>query len=184
MYTNHNSDLGQWYDAVQPVLNPNERLLFEYLRLSGLRKEEGIVSFNKVIELSKEGKLNSYLNDDGMLEHFQFKKLFLRGTKNAYLSIVPKSIIEQIAVSQPVGYNPIIKRLQRRKMRCRINELRDNYGTFMVRNGLIKEEVDLLQGRIPPSIFIRHYWSPSFKELRNRTLEALAKMQSVNISIV
>ncbi len=54
----------------------------------------------------------------------------------------------------------------------------------MVRNGLIKEEVDLLQGRIPPSIFIRHYWSPSFKELRNRTFEALAKMQSVNVSTV
>ncbi len=52
----------------------------------------------------------------------------------------------------------------------RINELRDNFGTFMVRNGLIKEEVDLLQGRIPPSIFIRHYWSPSFVELKERAL--------------
>jgi hypothetical protein len=43
----------------------------------------------------------------------------------------------------------------------------------MVRHGLIKEEVDLLQGRIPPSIFIRHYWSPSFSELKDRTLNAL-----------
>ncbi len=177
MYTNHNSDLWQWYTNVQLVLNPNEKLPLEYLRLSGLRKEEGIVSFNKIIELSKVGKLDSYLNADGLLEHFQFKKLFLRGTKNAYLSIVPKDLVEQITASRPVGYNAIIKRLQRRKMRCRINELRNNYGTFMVRNGLIKEEVDLLQGRIPPSIFIRHYWSPSFADLRNRTLEALTKMQ-------
>jgi hypothetical protein len=58
-----------------------------------------------------------------------------------------------------------------------ITKLRDYFGTFMVRNGLIKEEVDLLQGRIPPSFFIRHYWSPSFNELRQRTLEALAKME-------
>ena len=72
-----------------------------------------------------------------------------------YISIVPKSLIDQIAVSELVGYNAIIKRLQRRKMRSRICESRDNYGTFMVRHGLIKEEVDLLQGRIPPSIFIR-----------------------------
>ena len=180
MYTNHNSDLWQWYAAIQPALNPNERLLLEYLRFSGLRKEEGIISFNKIIELSKEGKLANYLNDDGLLEHFQFKKQFLRGTKNVYISIVPKSLIDQIARSEPVGYNAILKRLQRRKMRGRICELRDAYGTFMVRHGLIKEEVDLLQGRIPPSIFIRHYWSPSFKELRDRTLEALSKMEQEN----
>ena len=43
----------------------------------------------------------------------------------------------------------------------------------MVKHGLIREEVDLLQGRIPPNIFIRHYWSPSFKELRDRTLNTI-----------
>ena len=48
----------------------------------------------------------------------------------------------------------------------------------MVRHGLIKEEVDLLQGRIPPSIFIRHYWSPSFNELRERTLAALRTLKT------
>lgn len=178
MYTNRTSDLWQWYASIQPVLTPNEKLLLEYLRLSGLRKEEAINSFNKIIELSKEGKLANYLNEDGLLEHFQFRKLFLRGTKNVFISIVPKSLIDDIAKSEPVGYNAILKRLQRRKMRSRICELRDNYGTFMVRHGLIKEEVDLLQGRIPPSIFIRHYWSPSFKELRDRTLDALNEMTS------
>jgi intergrase/recombinase len=176
MYTNHNSDLMEWYAKIQQFLTKDEKTLLRYLRLSGLRKEEGIISFNKIVELSREGKLASYLNEDGLLEHFQFKKLFLRGTKNAYITIVPKSLIDEITTCNQVAYNPIIKRLQRRKMRTRINELRDSYGTFMVRNGLIKEEVDLLQGRIPPSIFIRHYWSPSFKELRNRTLEALEKM--------
>jgi hypothetical protein len=89
---------------------------------------------------------------------------------------VPRSLIDEIAKSEPVGYNAILKRLQRRKMRSRICELRDNYGTFRVRNRLIKEEVDLLQGRIPPSIFMGHYWSPSFKELRDRTLVALSRM--------
>ena len=61
----------------------------------------------------------------------------------------------------------------RANLNLRINELRDYFGTFMVRHGLIKEEVDLLQGRIPPSIFIRHYWSPSFDELKDRTLKAM-----------
>ena len=77
-------------------------------------------------------------------------------------------------------YAAIIKRLKRKGLRTRINELRDHCATFMVKHGLIREEVDLLQGRIPPSIFIRHYWSPSFKELRDRTLKAISLLvQSV-----
>jgi len=68
-----------------------------------------------------------------------------------------------------VTYPAIIKRLKRKGLRTRISDLRDYYATSMVKHGLIREEVDLLQGRIPPNIFIRHYWSPSFKELRDRT---------------
>jgi len=63
--------------------------------------------------------------------------------------------------------------LKRNGLKTRINELRDHHATFMVKHGLIREEVDLLQGRIPPNIFIRHYWSPSLKELRDRTLKAI-----------
>lgn len=74
-------------------------------------------------------------------------------------------------------YAAIIKRLRRKGLRIRINELRDYYATFMVKHGLIREEVDLLQGRIPPSIFIRHYWSPSFKELRDRALKAINMLE-------
>jgi len=180
MYTNHNSDLWKWYAEIENILRPEERLLLKYLRLSGLRKEEGITSFNLVIELSNQNKLADYLNEDGLLEHFRYKKLFLRGTKNVYISILPPNIISEISRSQPVTYNAIIKRLQRKHKRCRINELRDYFGTFMVRHGIIKEEVDLLQGRIPPSIFVRHYWSPSFKKLRDRTLKALAEMGGDN----
>ena len=64
--------------------------------------------------------------------------------------------------------------------RCRLNELGDYFGTFMIRHGLIREEVDLLQGRISPSIFIRHYWSPSrasFKELGDRTPKAVSELE-------
>lgn len=47
----------------------------------------------------------------------------------------------------------------------------------MVKRGLIREEVDLLQGRIPPNIFIRYYWSPSFTELRDRTLKGINMLE-------
>ena len=177
MYTNPSSDLWIWYSDAKIILRPEEQLFLKYLKLSGLRKEEGITSFNLIIELSKQNKLNEYLNENGFLEHFRYKKPFLRGTKNVYISIIPTETILEISRSQPVTYNAIVKRLLRKHKRCRLNELRDYFGTFMVRHELIKEEVDLLQGRIPPSIFIRHYWSPSFKELRDRTLSALTKME-------
>jgi hypothetical protein len=53
----------------------------------------------------------------------------------------------------------------------------DYYGSFMVRHKLIKEEVDLLQGRIPLSIFLRHCWSQSYKELRDKTIEAVKQLE-------
>jgi len=48
-------------------------------------------------------------------------------------------------------------------------ELRQYYDSFMSRHNLIREELDLLQNRVSRSIFIRHYWSASFKELTDRT---------------
>jgi hypothetical protein len=46
----------------------------------------------------------------------------------------------------------------------------------MIKHGLVAQEADLLCGRIPPSIFVRHYFSPAIKDLRDRTLHALAEM--------
>ena len=87
------------------------------------------------------------------------------------------TVYSENSKSDPVTYAAIIKRLKRKGPRTRINELRDYYATSMVKHGLIREEVDLLQGRIPPNIFIRHYWSPSFTELRDRTLKAVDLLQ-------
>jgi hypothetical protein len=48
----------------------------------------------------------------------------------------------------------------------------------MIRHGLVAQEADLLCGRIPPSIFVRHYFSPAIKELKERTLKALEEMNA------
>jgi intergrase/recombinase len=174
VYNNQNSNLNEWLQQAIKVLRPSEQLYLQFMKLTGLRKQEGIVAFNKIIDLANHGRLNEYYNEEkGLLEHFKYKDDFLRRTKNAYISILPKSMIEQVSLSQAVSYDGLRKRLMRTKLNLRINELRDYFGTFMVRHGLIKEEVDLIQGRIPPSIFIRHYWSPSFSELKDRTLKAI-----------
>jgi len=46
----------------------------------------------------------------------------------------------------------------------------------MVHNGLIRAEVDLLQGRIGRSLFMKHYFTPDIEKLRDKTLKALDKM--------
>jgi len=178
IYNNHSTDLLEWYSKTSSVLRENEKLLLRFLLSTGVRKEEGIQSFNKIIELTKQSNLAIYYNEElNVLQHFVFKELFLRNTKNLYVSIIEKPLVNEIAQSDSVTYEQVRKRLLRNGLKLRINELRDFYGSFMVRHNLIKEEVDLLQGRIPPSIFLRHYWSPSFKELRDRVMKALKDLE-------
>ena len=67
-------------------------------------------------------------------------------------------------------------RLKRRGIKLRINELRDHFGTTLRQYGITKEEIDLLQVRIPQEIFIRHYWSPRLSELRDRILQGVSEV--------
>jgi len=179
---NNNSGLLIWYHKAIRKLRPNEKLFLRFVVSTGLRKNEAIQSFNLIIQLHRNSNLGNYHNEElNCLEHFKFKDIFIRRTKNAYISFLPKSVILEIANSKPITYPTIIKRLKRKSPRSRVNELRDYYATFMVGHGLIRE-VDLLQGRIPPNIFIRHYWSPSFKELRDRTLKAVILLERTFLS--
>jgi len=56
--------------------------------------------------------------------HFKYPELFLRRTKNCYISFVPQNLVNDIATSQEVTYAMIRKRLNRQGLEVRINELR------------------------------------------------------------
>jgi intergrase/recombinase len=159
-------------------LRDNEKLFLRFSLLTGLRVSEALQSFNLIIQLNKGNKLKEYYDEElNVLQHFKFKELFIRNTKNAFISFLQKSTIEKICSCEALTYFQIRKRLYRNQIRTRINELRDYFGTFMLRHGLLKQEVDLLQGRIPIDVFIRHYWSPNLKDLRDRTLEATKQLE-------
>jgi intergrase/recombinase len=178
IYSNNNAELGDWLRQVQPIFTESQKLLLRYAALTGLRKQEAINSFNLIIKLAEENKLHTYLNSNGVLEHFRFKALFLRGTKNVYISIVPEDLIVKVTRSSPVSYTALVKRLARRNIPCRVNQLRDNFGTFLIKRGVIREEIDLLQGRVSASIFTRHYFSPAIAELQNRVRKGLVEMEA------
>jgi hypothetical protein len=182
IFNNNHGDLIEWYHKAIDVLNDNEKLYLRFMLLSGLRKNEGIQSFNLIIDLYKQNKLNEYFNEElSVLEHFKFKQ-FLRNTKNVYISILPKELIFEIANSKSISYSMIRKRLLRNNLKVRIKELRSYYASYMVKNRiLISEEADLCQGRIPKSVFARHYLKENLKELSSKILVALTELeQSVN----
>jgi len=50
----------------------------------------------------------------------------------------------------------------------------------MLNHGLLKEEIDLIQGRIGKSLFMKHYFSPAIKDLKNRTLNAVQMLSETD----
>jgi hypothetical protein len=178
IFNNNQDSLLNWYRDAVKVLNDNEKLYLRFMLLSGLRKNEGIESFNLIIDLSKQNKLNQYWNEElSTLEHFKFKQ-FLRHSKNAYISIIPKELLIEISNSSRVSYAMIRKRLHRNNLKLRIKELRSYWASYMVKNRiLISEEADLIEGRVSKQILVRHYLKESMKELSNRILSALKDLE-------
>ena len=129
--------------------------------------------------MSKDGKLSEYYNEElGILEHFKHGELFLRHTKNCYISIMTDAPVQQVANSQPISYSAIRKRLTRKKQTLRIKELRSYYATYLRKHGILTEYIDLIQGRIPKSVFARHYLKvEDLKELSSEVLATTSIME-------
>jgi hypothetical protein len=179
IFNNHHSDLKEWYQSAQSVLNPNEKLYLRYMLLSGIRKEEGINSFNLIISLGNKLSEEYYNDETGFLEHFRYPKMFLRNSKNLYVSAVPKKLLEEIMHSSKVSYCMIRKRLQRKGLRLRIKELRSFYATNMRELGLLSEQIDLMQGRVGKSIFMQHYFKQNPRVLSDKILEMLPRLETL-----
>ena len=149
-------------------------LFSKFLLHSRFRTSEAKHSFNLIIELSKEDKLSDYYDSElQVLCHFKYPKLFIRRTKNCYITSLQPEFLKQIVESQPVSYSALRKRLEGKHLRLRFNELIDRFGTYLLSHGILEAEINLCQGRIPVDIFIRHYWSPKLRELGVRIFTAL-----------
>jgi hypothetical protein len=173
IFSASDSDILKWYNEALIKLRPNEALFTKFLLFSGLRTSEAIHSFALVIKLSSENKLSEYYDNQlKVLMHFKYHKLFIRRTKSCFITFIEPEFLKLITESKPVTYAMLRKRLERKHMHLRFNELRDKFGTHML-NNLKEAEINLCQGRIPVDIFIRHYWSPKLKELGDRIFKAL-----------
>jgi intergrase/recombinase len=168
--------LGEWYNQAMAVLAENERLYLRFMLLSGVRAMEGVKAFNLIVELGSRYKEEYFNEQTGFLEHFKYPKMFMRNSKNLYVSAVPKELLDQIARSRKVSYNAIDKKLDRAGQIMRIKQLRSYYATRMREMGLLSEQIDLVQGRVGKSIFLQHYFKQDSTVLGGKILSLLNKI--------
>ena len=180
--SNAHKGLGEWCKNAIAVLKENEQLYLRFMLLSGVRAMEGVKAFNLIVELGSKYKEEYFNKATGFLEHFKYPKMFLRRSKNVYISAVPKELLETISESNQVSYNAIDKRLDRGGLPMRIKQLRSFYATKMREMGLLSEQIDLLQGRVGKSIFLQHYFKQDAKRLSDRILELLPNLRRVFFS--
>ena len=175
--SNAHKGLGEWYKKALAVLKENERLYLRFMLLSVVRAMEGVKAFNLLVELDCRYAEEYFNEDTGFLEHFRYPKLFLRRSKNVYVSAVPRKLLDEISMSTRISYNALDKRLDRAGLPMRIKRLRSLYATKMREMGLLSEQIDLVQGRVGKSIFLQHYFKQDAKLLGHRILELLLKLE-------
>ena len=117
-----------------------------------------------------------------MLEHFRFPKLFLRGSKNCYISFVSEDLLDLIfkvskRFEREMTYAAMVWGIQKiAHLPVRMLQLRKLYATTLREKGITKEIIDLLQGRIGQSIFLRHYYKPYLRKVKAKALKAIEPM--------
>jgi Archaeal phage integrase len=182
IFSKNHDTLGTWVKQIQPLTSNSEKLFLRFLAATGLRRTEVITSFNMVIDLSTDGKLGDYYNPElRVLEHYKYK-VFLRGTKNAYISFVPKELIEQICLSQKISYYAFHSRLNRKHIPLRFKEFRSYHNSYLRKQGIISELVDVLAGRVPKTVFARHYLGEDMKTFSNQVLEIEMSLEKTLLS--
>jgi hypothetical protein len=84
------------------------RDFMDFMATNGLRFDEAVESYNLIIKLSREDRLKEYYKSEGeVLEHFRFKEIFLRRTKKAFISFVPRELIERIQDRKPLNIHTV-----------------------------------------------------------------------------
>jgi len=80
-------------------------------------------------------------------------------------------------------YSAIDTMIGRQGFNTRTKQLRKFYATNL-RNDLPQELVDLLQGRISQTIFMKFYYKPLLKDIQQKTIRALQPLQSELLSLM
>jgi hypothetical protein len=145
-----------------------------YMTLTGLRPVEAITSM-KLIKTEFDNYYNPELS---LIEHFRYPKLFIRRTKKAFLSVVDKRIVELAKAGKSIDYSGMWDYLHIHNLNFQMKNCRKIHGTYLRKNGIDIEMIDLLQGRLPKGVFLRFYNRPSFSEECDKVRTQIIKLHS------
>jgi intergrase/recombinase len=148
----------------------------DLMALSGMRLEEAVNSYNLIIDLAKKDKLSEYYDAEKQaLEHYRFKDLFLRKGKKAFVSFVPKELIERIRDNEPIASRHTVGK---RVSKARFSDLREAHASILTRH-LSQSEIDFLHGRIGTSVFMQNYFNPALiGDLKERVFKAIKEIET------
>jgi intergrase/recombinase len=166
----------QWLRQVIQEVPKSYSDFFVFCTLTGLRASECV---NCIRLIKDSDSFKTYYNESRQsLEHFRFAKIFIRRTKAAYISLVDKQLLEIAQnVEKTPSYNGLKMALKHRNLSMQMKYCRKIYASYLRQSaGIESEIVDLLQGRVPRTVFARHYFTPSL-EYRDRVTRALVKLR-------
>jgi hypothetical protein len=143
--------------------------------LVGLRASETLECVKLIND--KEAFTKYYNPNRQALEHFRYKKQFIRQTKKAYISFVTPEMLGIVQNLDNVPTkNAITHACQRRHIPMDMYLTRKIFASWLRKEGIQPEVVDMLQGRVSQSVLARHYLAPSH-DLKDKVLDSLYKLQ-------
>ena len=174
-------DIVAWLLTALKKLRRNYGVVLAFQVLTGLRPSETVESC-RLIKID----LKNYLNKDLMaLEHWKYPKVFLRRTKNAYISFADENLISLVLESEKIPPKAAIKSaLRERGLPQRMIDLRRLYATTLRNAGIPRESIDLLQGRISQNVFMMYYYKPYLIQLKEKVREALKPLETKILKIL
>ena len=163
------------------LLPPFMAQIIKFGCLVGLRASEVLESVRLLASGETEPVRRYYNPERCALEHFRFPQIFIRQTKKAYISFITKEQLSAIGILgcktlPTTTLNAITLACRRKGIKMEMFLCRKIFASHLIQSGIDYNTVDLLSGRVPPSVLARHYQSPS-NDLRNRVLSAVEGLQ-------
>ncbi|WP_458721037.1 site-specific integrase [Candidatus Nitrosocosmicus sp. R] len=122
--------------------------------LTGLRPDEGY----KAMDLIRTDETAYIDRKRILLMRFTYPKLFLRVSKNAYVSTMNDDILQIAQKAESItSYAFIRSTFGNYSVSMNMYYCRKVFATYLRNEGVESEIIDLLQGQISSSVFVRHY---------------------------
>lgn len=162
-----------WVRNVKQVC-PQYSDFLDFMAVTGLRLVEAIESWNLIKSVENLG--DYFDGEKEVLMHYKFPERFLRKGKKAFISFVPKDMVERIRCSRlALGSRHTVAKAVGN---ARFSDLREAHASILTKY-LNASEIDFLHGRVGTSVFMQNYFNPALiSDLKERVFKAITEIQA------